>query len=155
MNPFRSTSARAYQDIGLETSIGSASPHQLILMLYDAALNAIGEARLHMRSRNIAAKGAAISRAIRIIGEGLWASLDMDRGGSLAAQMGGLYSYMSKRLVEANLHNREDMLAEVQGLLGELRSAWVQIGARPAQHAAPVAVPMAQRDRRVVSYGAV
>jgi len=155
MNPFRTTAARAYQDIGLETGIGSASPHQLISMLFDGALSAIGEARQHMRAGHIAAKGAAVSRAIHIIGEGLWASLDTGRGGTLAAQMGSLYAYMSKRLVDANLQNREDMLAEVHALLGELRSAWVQIGARPEQQAAPVSVPVPQRDRRAVSYGAV
>ena len=55
MNPFRAVSVHAYQDIGLETSIGSASPHQLILLLFDGALSAIGDARHHMKARNISA----------------------------------------------------------------------------------------------------
>lgn len=157
MNPFRPASARAYQDIGLETGIGSATPHQLILMLFDGALSAIADARHHMKARNISAKGLSISRAIRIVGEGLSASLDMEKGGTLASQLRDLYGYMAKRLVEANLHSREDMLAEVQALLSELRAAWVQISPRSGQQAerAPAAMPMPQRDRRAVSYGAI
>ena len=157
MNPFRPTAARAYQDIGLETSIGSATPHQLILMLFDSGLSAIADARHHMKARNISAKGLSISRAIRIIGEGLSASLDMEKGGTLASQLRDLYGYMAKRLVEANLRHSEEMLAEVQALLSELRAAWVQIGPRSGQQAerASAPLPVPQLDRRAVSYGAV
>ena len=154
MNPFRNPSARAYQEIGIETGIAGASPHQLVLMLFDGTLSAIADARQHMRSGNVPAKGAAVSRAIRIISEGLSVSLDIERGGPIAQQLRDLYDYMVRRLVEANLNNREEFLAEVTALLTELRAAWCQIGERPAQQSAPAGAPLPQRDRRAVSYGA-
>jgi flagellar secretion chaperone FliS len=154
MNPFRNPSARAYQEIGLETGIAGASPHQLVLMLFDGTLSAIADARQHLRTSNVPAKGAAISRAIRIISEGLAVSLDMEGGGPIAQQLRDLYDYMVRRLVEANLKNSEQMLAEVSALLTELRAAWCQIGERPAPQSAGAGAPVPQQERRAVSYGA-
>jgi flagellar protein FliS len=153
MNPFRAAPVRAYQDIGLETSIGGASPHQLVLLLFDGALAQIAQAREHMDKRNVAAKGEAISLAIRIIGEGLRMSLDMERGGAIALQLQGLYDYMMRRLVDANLHNRPELLGEVLSLLNELRSAWAQLGQRNAPVPA-TSMPAPHSERRAVSYGA-
>lgn len=153
MNPFHVASARTYQQIGLETGIDSASPHRLVLMLFDGALSAIADARQHMNAGNVSAKGAAISQAISIIGEGLRVSLDMERGGAIAAQLGELYDYMTRRLVEANVNNAQEMLSEVSSLLSELRAAWVQIGVRAAP-APAVAAPPLQQERRAISYGA-
>ncbi len=153
MNPFHVASARTYQQIGLETGVDSASPHRLVLMLFDGALSAIADARKHMGAGNVGAKGSAISRAISIIGEGLRVSLDMERGGAIAVQLSDLYDYMTRRLVEANVSNSQEMLSEVSSLLSELQAAWVQIGVRsaPATAAAP---PPPQQERRAVSYGA-
>jgi len=153
MNPFHVASARTYRQIGLETGIDSASPHRLVLMLFDGALSAIADARKHMGAGNVSAKGVAISQAISIIGEGLRVSLDMERGGAIAAQLGDLYDYMTRRLVEANANNSQEMLAEVSSLLGELQAAWVQIGVRSAP-APAVTPPPPQQERRAVSYGA-
>jgi flagellar protein FliS len=152
MNPFQTAPARAYQEIGLETGVGSASPHQLVLMLLDGALDSIADARRHMQAGNIPARGAAISKAIRIISDGLRVSLDRERGGAIALQLHELYEYMVRRLLEANLKNRQEMLTEVSGLLSEIRSAWVQIGARTAPTMAGAA-PAPRQDRRAVSYG--
>lgn len=153
MNPFHNGSVRAYQDIGMKTSVFGASPHQLTLMLFDGALAQIALARQYMEQRNAAGKGEAISRAIRIIGEGLRMSLDMESGGAIAAQLQGLYDYMMQRLLEANLHNRAERLGEVISLLDELRGAWVQIGLRNAP--LPVtAMPAPRQERRAISYGA-
>jgi flagellar protein FliS len=155
MNPFRTATARAYQEIGLETGVAGASPHQLVLMLLDGALDAIAHARGHMQTGNVPAKGAAISRAIRIISDGLRVSLDLERGGAIAVQLRDLYEYMARRLLEANLKNRQDLLSEVTSLLGEIRTAWVQIGSRPAPAAfAAIGTPAPQHERRAVSYGA-
>lgn len=153
MNPFHVASARTYQQIGLETGVDSANPHRLVLMLFDGALSALADARQHMSAGNVSAKGAAISRAISIIGEGLRVSLDMERGGAIAAQLRDLYDYMTGRLVEANANNSQEMLAEVSSLLSELRAAWVQIGVR-ATPAPAVGAPPPQQERRAVSYGA-
>lgn len=118
----------AYASVGVETGVGTADPHKLILMLFDGALMAVSTARLHMESGNIAAKGQAISQAINIIANGLKASLDVEAGGELAERLGSLYDYMTTRLLHANIHNQVPPLDEVKNLLGELQDAWQQIG---------------------------
>jgi flagellar secretion chaperone FliS len=122
----------AYAQVGMETGVASADPHQLILMLYDGALAAICAARLAMSRSEIAAKGTAISKAIAIIDGGLKASLDVKAGGALAERLSDLYGYMLSRLLAANLRNDTTLLDEVAHLLDELRGAWAQIGQRAA-----------------------
>ena len=117
----------AYASVGIETGVESADPHKLVLMLYDGALLALADARLHMTNRETAAKGKSISKAIMIIDNGLKASLDLKAGGELGARLSALYEYMCDRLLRANLHNRPDIIDEVSRLLNELRSAWAQI----------------------------
>ena len=126
----------AYANVGLETGVEAADPHKLVLMLYDGALFALNDARVHMNNHAIAAKGQALSKAIQIISSGLKASLDMKAGGELGVRLGALYDYMCDRLLRANLHNRVEIIDEVSKLLGELRDAWAQIKPAGADEAA-------------------
>jgi len=134
----------AYANVGLETGVASASPHKLIIMLYDGAMAALLGAKANMAAGNIAAKGTAISKAITIVDNGLRASLDKDAGGEIAANLDALYDYMSRRLLQANLQNDVAIVEEVHRLLGELREAWVAIGDKVGQQAA-AAAPSAPR----------
>jgi flagellar protein FliS len=117
----------AYSTVGLETGVEDADPHKLILMLYEGALLALADAKLHMAQRNTAAKGISLSKAIQIVENGLKASLDIKAGGLLGEQLAALYDYIGDRLLHANLHNRPELIDEVSHLLRELRSAWEQI----------------------------
>jgi flagellar protein FliS len=136
----------AYANVGLETGIASASPHKLIVMLYDGALVALLSAKTNIAANNIAAKGLAISKAITIIDNGLRASLDKDAGGEIAANLDALYDYMSRRLLHANLKNDVPAIEEVHRLLSDLREAWVAIGDKVEQAAsAPAAAPAAPK----------
>lgn len=121
----------AYAKVGMETSAISASPHKLIVMLYDGALAAIRNAASHMAAGRIAEKGAAITKALDIINTGLRASLDKKAGGEIAANLDSLYVYMTERLLTASLQNKTALLEEVQALLLDLRDAWTQIGEKP------------------------
>lgn len=123
----RLTGHSAYAAIKAETDVACADPHQLVLMLYDAALVAVNRAAERMRARDLATKGTAISKAIRIIDEGLLASLDLKAGGQLAAQLSDLYHYMSHRLLLASVKNDPAGLDEVSRLLADLRDAWAAI----------------------------
>jgi flagellar protein FliS len=134
----------AYANVGLETGIASASPHKLIVMLYDGALVALLSAKANIAANNIPAKGLAISKAITIIDNGLRASLDKNAGGEIAANLDALYDYMSRRLLQANLHNDVAVIEEVHRLLSDLREAWVMIGEKTDQPpAAPSPMPRA------------
>lgn len=132
MFPTFSDPTATYRKVGLETQLESASPHKLVVMLFDGALVAIANAQRHMENKEIAAKGMAISKAIDIIANGLQASLDMESGGAIAAQLEALYEYMGHRLLQANLRNDVAALKEVAGLLQEIKSAWEQIADDPA-----------------------
>lgn len=122
------TGVNAYAKVGIETGVAAASPHKLIVMLYEGAMIAVSMAAQHMRARNIAAKGQAISKAVMIIESGLRASLDKKAGGEIAESLDSLYEYMGNRLILANLKNQPEILEEVHGLLAELKSAWDEIG---------------------------
>ncbi len=135
--------ANAYAKVGVETGVVAASPHKLIVMLFDGAIAAIGNARQHMQAGNVAEKGKVISKAIAIIDEGLRASLDKKAGGAIAQNLDSLYEYMGNRLVEANLKNQPEILEEVLGLLRDLKSAWEAIGTTGTSGNAP-AVPVLQ-----------
>ncbi|MCB1956251.1 MAG: flagellar export chaperone FliS [Rhodocyclaceae bacterium] len=123
----KSSAATAYARVGIETKVSTASPHQLIVMLYDGALQAINTAAASMEASDIPGKGKAISQAINIITNGLKASLDMEAGGEISDRLAALYDYMSQRLLQANLQNSRPALDEVSNLLADLRGAWLEI----------------------------
>ncbi|MBR7347472.1 flagellar export chaperone FliS, partial [Klebsiella pneumoniae] len=81
-----------------------ATPHQLIVLLYDGAINAMRRAEIYFQSGNIARRGEMISRAINIIDNGLRAGLNHEVGGQIAADLERLYEYISRSLLEANLN---------------------------------------------------
>ncbi len=118
----------AYGQAQVDSGVATASPHKLISMLFEGALAAIGNANVHLDRGDVAARGAAISKAIAIIDEGLKISLDLEAGGELAENLTALYEYMSYRLLNANLKADKAGLDEVAALLKELKSAWDAIG---------------------------
>src|SRR6202008_3899603 len=105
----KQSGVNAYAKVGIETGVTSASPHKLIVMLFDGALVAVNSAIMHMKAGNIPDKGAAISKAILIIDSGLRASLDKKAGGEIAEGLDALYEYMGARLLQANLKNQVDI----------------------------------------------
>jgi flagellar protein FliS len=104
---------------------------QLILRLLQGALDRITSARGHMQRREIALKGEALGRAVRMI-DGLRACLDHNNGGDIATNLAALYEYMTRRLTEGNLRNDPRALDEVADLLDEIRTSWEQISSSPA-----------------------
>lgn len=132
MNDF---GTQAYRRVGLDARVGAADPYELVLMLFDGALEAMRQAEAHIAGGRIAEKGQALGKAVRIVEEGLKASLDREAGGALAQQLAALYDYAALRLLQVNLRNDRKALAEVSALLAELRGAWASIGAArtPAQ----------------------
>lgn len=128
--------AHAYRRVGVETGVDAATPHQLVAMLFDGFGDAVAQARAALQRRDIEAKCKAITRAVRIVDEGLKASLDVRAGGKLGEDLLALYGYIALRLTHANLHNDDAALDECQSLLQPVRSAWAAIG--------PAVAPSAQ-----------
>lgn len=136
MFPVMNKAISTYQRVGVETGIESASPHKLILMLFEGAQEALTRAKQHMQKNEISEKGQMISKAIMIIDHGLKDSLDMKAGGDLALKLQSLYEYMTHRLLTANIQNDQEMITEVYNLLSELYGAWKEIG-EPENHQIP------------------
>lgn len=120
--------AATYARVGVESNVMSASPHQLIMMLFDGAQSGLRTARLHMQSGNVAEKGKAISKVLDIVNNGLLAALDTEQGGEMAERLASLYDYVGNLLLQANLHNDEQCLDEAGRLLDTIGSAWREIG---------------------------
>lgn len=119
--------ARTYR----ANAILTASPGQLVLLLYDGALRALGVARDAFSRpetdfERISVINRELLRAQMIITE-LQAGLNLEAGGEFAQTLHRLYDYHNRRLLEANLRKQEAPVAEVESLLRELREAWAQM----------------------------
>lgn len=79
---YNASGTNAYARVGVESAVMSASPHQLIVLLFDGAMSALVRARLFMQQGETVAKGEALSKAINIIDNGLKAGLDREQGAS-------------------------------------------------------------------------
>ncbi len=117
---------RAYADTNASTAMAQ-DPHGLVAMLFEGAMLAVAAARTNTQLGLVQKKCEAISKAISIIEDGLYASLDENAGGEIAHQLGQLYEYMVARLVKANANNLTEPLEEVGDLLSQLASAWAEI----------------------------
>ncbi|WP_455851459.1 flagellar export chaperone FliS [Pantoea endophytica] len=124
---YSANGTQAYAKIGVESSVMSANQQQLITLLFDGAISALVRARLFMQDNNIQGKGNSISKAINIIEGGLKQGLDEQSGDDLTSNLIGLYAYMVRRLVQANLHNDVEALEEVEGLLRNIADAWKEV----------------------------
>lgn len=146
--------ANAYAKVGVETGVTAASPHKLVVMLFEGAMVAVASGIQHMQAGNIAKKGEAISKAISIIDSGLRASLDKKVGGEIALNLDALYEYMSNRLLIANLKNQQAILEEVYQLLKGLKDAWESIAPAADATSSPAQAQQAQPAPRINAYDA-
>ena len=121
MNPM--LALRQYQKIGAQAQTSEASPHRLVQMLMEGGLDRIAQAKGAMERKDIANKGVLISKAIGIIG-GLREGLDLENQAASVTELDSLYTYMMKRLAEANAKTDPKILDEVADLLGTVKEGW-------------------------------
>lgn len=119
--------ADAYRRIGVETSMHTIDQHQIIVLLYDGLLQEIARARGALARQDVPAKCDAITRALRILEEGLITGLDMVDGGEIAQNLNALYHYCVQQLVLANARNDDSLLQEVHGLIDSIAQGWKAI----------------------------
>jgi flagellar protein FliS len=120
------SSLQSYRKVSLESEIAVASPHRIIQMMFEGALQRIAQAKYAIQQKNPAQKGENIGKAISIIA-GLSGSLNMDAGADVSANLDSLYEYMLRRLSEANVANDIEMLEEVSALLRTIKEGWDSI----------------------------
>ncbi|WP_297574228.1 flagellar export chaperone FliS [uncultured Deefgea sp.] len=143
----------AYGQASIDLVVESASPHQLIVMLYEGAIKSVVTARFQMEQGKIAEKGAAISKAIAIIDDGLRLALDHEQGGELVENLDRLYEYLSFQLLNANINNDVDALSHVVALLTQLKEAWQSIGPNQLNSEALATTENNEALRDAASYG--
>lgn len=126
MNANRALSA--YATVGAHSGVTDASPHQLITMLIDGAMDRIAAAKGAVARGDRARQGELLGKAISII-DNLRVSLDEEVGGDLATRLGDLYEYMQRRLLQASTESDVVGLDEVGSLLKEIKAGWDAIPA--------------------------
>lgn len=132
-----SVAMQEYRHNHIQGGIDSASPHRLVQMLMEGALEKILAAKSYMAKNEIAKKGEHISWAISII-DSLRSCLNIEVGGDFARNLLDLYNYMERRLLEANINNDPAMLDEVGQLILEIKAGWDAI---PAEYHTPAKQP--------------
>jgi flagellar protein FliS len=130
-NPWKS-----YRQVATQT----ASPGQLILMLYDGAIRFLEQSRAGFGLEDPAEFNATISnnliKAQAIIHE-LYCCLNFKQGGQIATELGRLYDYFDRRLTESNVKKSPEGIEEVVARLTTLRDAWAQMLQNQPAAAAP------------------
>ena len=112
-----------YNQVNNYSGVTDADPHRLVQMLLEGVLGKLAVVKGIMSRGEIAKKGELIGQAMAIVG-GLRSSLDLSAGGDLAANLDGLYEYIERRLLTANIKNDIEMVIEVTNLLREIKSGW-------------------------------
>jgi flagellar protein FliS len=114
--------ANRYREVAIKT----ANPIQLIVILYDGAIQALQEAREHIKKKDIANRSRCLNRSVAIISE-LQASLNFNVGGDIAGSLDRLYTYMKQRIFEASVEQKIEPINQILGLLDSLRAAWGEV----------------------------
>jgi flagellar protein FliS len=113
------------------TEAQSASPMQLVVMLYDGALRFLTDAKAAQATGELPRRAHALRRVAAIVAE-CHSTLDLERGGALAAELDRLYTYISGRLLDVTLKRDATAIDEVHKLMTTLRAAWAEAAAQSA-----------------------
>ena len=136
---------RNYQDSYLEDRVYSASPVELIRMLYRAAIESVDQARQCLGSDDIAGRNRAVNRACDIVVE-LTQSLRAEETGTadFERRLRQLYDFVLTRIADGHTLKKDAPLAEAKGVLETLLQAWEAV---PEPHPAAMATTASGEDR--------
>ena len=115
-----------YGQIKNDAQTTYASPHQLMLMLFDGAIEAMSFTIGAIQNENFELRSKQNTRSITII-NGMRECLDMETGGELANNLYSLYQYMTKELFRASFKNDADTVQNIQSMLKDIRGSWEKI----------------------------
>jgi flagellar protein FliS len=115
-----------YGQMKNDTQTMYASPHQLVLMLFDGAIEAISMTIGAIQHKNIELRSKQSTRAIAII-NGMRECLDMESGGELADNLYSLYQYMAQELFRAGIKNDVETIQGIQTMLKDICESWEKI----------------------------
>jgi flagellar protein FliS len=113
-----------------EVAVRSASPGQLVVMVYDHLLLNLRRARLAVEQGNVELRAASLDRARAALGE-LLATLDFERGGEIAGQLSGVYAFLLGELTDFGREPSLARLDRIVGIADELRGAFAAVAQTP------------------------
>lgn len=108
----------------LRQRVTTAAPMELILILYQTAVETVDQALAALRSGEILRRGQLVGKAVELISE-LRVSLRREVDPAYCDTLGGVYSYLQRQLVRANAEKSEACFQEVARLLKTLLDGWV------------------------------
>jgi len=118
--------AASYKQIKTQSGVEDASPHKLIQMLFDGALERMVQAKGAMEHGNVELKGKKINGAINII-NGLRENLNHDDASEISDNLEATYEYITRILSQSHIKNDVKKLDEAYVLLNNIASAWREI----------------------------
>jgi flagellar secretion chaperone FliS len=120
------TATDAFRD-----EVTRARPTRVVVMLYDEAIAALEAAIEAMEQNEIEERCNRVNLVTEIVGT-LHMSLDLEQGGEIAEQLGGLYRFILAQLIRINIHSDAKGAAKIVDLLTPLRDAWSEVDQRMA-----------------------
>jgi len=117
---------RQYKNVDLQATVATASPHKLIQMLFDGALDALAQSKGAIERKDIELRTQRLNKATGIV-LGLRDSLDLEKGGEVAENLDALYDYIIRGIVQANREDSGDKVQELMNLLVEIKMGWEQM----------------------------
>ncbi len=114
-----------YQEIAVQTS----SPTKLVVMLYEGAIRFLRQSVTAIQSKDLDQKRQSVDRAVAVI-QHLQGTLDMDRGGAVAAELDKLYTYINSKIIEGSSKLQTAPIEEAIKLLTVLLSGWEEVSRR-------------------------
>ena len=120
-----------YDAMPIETleKVGEAFPSRLIVMLYDEAIDSLIAAIDAIGKGDIEARFNATARTAEVISQ-LYLALDMEEGGEIAANLGGIYGFILTQLPQINFDNDPDTAEQAIKLLRPIRDSWFELDER-------------------------
>jgi flagellar protein FliS len=115
--------AMQYRSLELETKVANASPHELIQMLFEGAIERLIQAKACAERGDVSAKGVFLSKALGIVG-GLRESLNMEMESDIPQNLDRLYEYIQLRLIRGNLDEDNAAFTECIELIKTIKSGW-------------------------------
>lgn len=119
----------SYRAIDLEAKAATASPYELVLVLFDGLLDELARTRGHIEAKRYQEKGRSLEKCMNII-NGLNSALDYDNGGEVVQGLSRLYDYCIYRLSDVSVSLSLEGLDEVVKLLGVIREGWDGVNAK-------------------------
>ena len=121
--------AQNYRNLELETRVNDASPHQLILMLFEGAIERLNQAKACADRNDLSGKGVFLGKALDIVG-GLRESLNLDLDSDIPKDLDRLYEYIQIRLLKGNIDSDNSSFDECINLIKTVKSGWEGIAER-------------------------